>query len=108
MKTWLCIVLGWLFLPGMALAQDADGVDLLLEVLRVPQGEVTAFAASSLIASLWSVSDLSTRDLFVRFYRYLVEGSSRLEALWKAQMDVAMVRHHPFHWAPFILIGKER
>ncbi len=64
--------------------------------------------ASSLIASLWSVSDLSTRDLFVRFFRYVLGGLSKVEALWRAQIDVANEYGHPFYWAPFILIGKEK
>ncbi|MEN3185308.1 MAG: CHAT domain-containing tetratricopeptide repeat protein [Atribacterota bacterium] len=63
---------------------------------------------SSLIASLWSVSDRSTRDLFVNFYRHIVEGLPKAEALWRAQIDVANTYEHPFHWAPFILIGKEQ
>lgn len=62
---------------------------------------------SSLIASLWSVSDLSTRDLFVGFYHYLLGGFPKVEALWRAQIDVATTHGHPFFWAPFILIGKE-
>jgi len=63
---------------------------------------------SSLIASLWSVSDLSTKDLFVCFYRYLLGGLPKAEALWRAQMEVANRYGHPYYWAPFILIGKEK
>ncbi|MGC8777846.1 MAG: CHAT domain-containing protein [Candidatus Caldatribacteriaceae bacterium] len=64
--------------------------------------------APSLIASLWSVSDLSTRDLFVGFYRYLQGGLPKVEALWRAQIDVAKAYPHPYFWAPFILIGREK
>lgn len=64
--------------------------------------------ASSLVASLWSVSDKSTKDLFVSFFHYLSEGLPKVEALWRAQIDVARQYPHPFHWAPFILIGRER
>lgn len=64
--------------------------------------------ASSLIASLWSVSDLSTKDLFVLFYQYLLGGLPKAEALWQAQIVVGNRYGHPYYWAPFILIGKEK
>lgn len=85
--------------------------------------------AKSVMASLWPVSDNSTRILMQEFYR-LRTGSSRVskaEALRLAQMSLlsrkpVAVTHrsikvqgpqtevdarygHPFFWAPFILIG---
>ena len=63
-----------------------------------------------LLASLWQVSDTSTQSLMVAFYEALAQGRSPPEALATAQRallagpDTA----HPFHWAPFILIGTPR
>jgi CHAT domain-containing protein/tetratricopeptide (TPR) repeat protein len=63
--------------------------------------------AHSLAVSLWSVSDRSTRDLMVDFYRRL--GSvGKVEAL--RQSKLRMIREsprraHPYHWASFILVG---
>jgi len=63
-----------------------------------------------LLASLWQVSDESTRALMVRFYSALGEGRSPPEALAVAQRallaDDSM--KHPFYWAPFVLIGTPR
>ncbi|MEW6278578.1 MAG: CHAT domain-containing protein [Candidatus Eremiobacterota bacterium] len=69
------------------------------------------FAGSpSLVASLWSVSDASTRDLMVAFYAGLAAGKPRAVALQEAQL--ALLRRpdtaHPFHWAGFELIGDWR
>ena len=63
-----------------------------------------------LLASLWQVSDESTQSLMVRFYEGLGEGRSPPAALAAAQRSL-MARPetaHPFHWAPFVLIGTPR
>ncbi len=70
-----------------------------------------AFAGSpSLVASLWKVSDTSTRSLMVEFYRQLAAGKGRGEALRLA--EVALLQQpdtaHPFHWAGFELLGDWR
>ena len=60
-----------------------------------------------LLASLWQVSDTSTQALMVGFYEALGQGRTPTAALAAAQRGL-MGREetaHPFHWAPFILIG---
>jgi CHAT domain-containing protein len=64
--------------------------------------------ARSTLASLWSVSDESTTELMVRFYRLLTQKKlSKAESLRQSQLE--LLRHpqynHPFYWAPFILVG---
>lgn len=63
-----------------------------------------------LLASLWQVSDESTRALMVRFYEALGEGRSPPAALAVAQRSLLADESmkHPFYWAPFILIGTPR
>jgi len=73
-------------------------------------GLVRAFqfaGARSVLASLWSVSDVSTADLMKRFYGYLREGRSKDEALRAAQTDLIRSRDfaHPYYWAAFQLTG---
>jgi CHAT domain-containing protein len=63
----------------------------------------------SVVVSLWKVEDRSTADLMVRFYRHLKGGKlSKAEALRQAQLE--LIREgkftHPYHWAPFVLVGK--
>jgi CHAT domain-containing protein len=64
--------------------------------------------ARSVLASLWSVSDLSTADLMKRFYGYLRAGKTKDEALRQAQVDLIHEKKatsHPYHWAAFQLSG---
>jgi len=87
--------------------------------------------ASSVVASLWKVSDDSTVELMRDFYRNL-KSMPKSEALRKAQLDLmkSSIRFHlernsrgikinyqpdilikcshPFFWAPFILVGDWR
>ncbi len=64
--------------------------------------------AKSIITSLWSVNDASSKELMEQFYRYIREGKSKDEALRQAKLDF-IDKHvneaHPFFWAPFIAIG---
>src|SRR6185436_8614007 len=63
--------------------------------------------ARSVLASLWSVSDLSTADLMKRFYGHLRAGRTKDEALQAAQIALIRSREfsHPYHWAAFQLVG---
>ena len=45
--------------------------------------------ARSVLASLWKVDDLSTSELMIRFYRHLLDGESKVDALRLAQMELA-------------------
>jgi CHAT domain-containing protein len=65
--------------------------------------------APSVAVSLWSVSDQSTSTLLHEFYTSLSRGEqTKSQALRDAKLrlleqdDTA----HPFHWAPFILVGR--
>lgn len=63
----------------------------------------------SVIASLWSVDDLSTKELMAVFYEdYLGNANpSKIAALRKAQLSLLENPRyrHPMFWAPFILVG---
>ena len=58
--------------------------------------------------SLWPVSDRSTRDLMIDYYRLLVQGEARGEALRKAQRRMVGDDKlaHPYYWASFIQSGQ--
>ena len=75
--------------------------------------------ARTVLASLWRVADESTAELMVRFYRGLIEGLPKDEALRQAQLALAagpieladgrtLDATHPYHWAGFQLIGDWR
>lgn len=64
--------------------------------------------AQSLVVSLWSVADQSTSILMERFYeKLIVDQLDKTEALRLAK--IALIEEgeftHPFHWAPFVLMG---
>ena len=65
----------------------------------------------SVLVSLWRVSDRSTADLMVNFYRYIAQGLPLPEALSRAKHDLRIGQGgrfaHPFYWAPFILFGSD-
>jgi CHAT domain-containing protein len=64
--------------------------------------------AESLVMSLWSVSDYTTRDLMSRYYKNLKQNMGRGEALRAVQIDMLKrnPRLHPFFWASFIQSGE--
>lgn len=67
--------------------------------------------ARSTIATLWSVQDDSTSELMTQFYTQLQQpGITRVEALRQAQLSLLRSPNyqHPYHWAPFVLIGNWR
>lgn len=67
----------------------------------------------SVIVSLWGVYSDSTKKLIQAFFNYWTkskEPMNKAEALQRAQLDliangVNKCWKHPYHWAPFILIG---
>jgi CHAT domain-containing protein len=80
-------------------------------------GEITtlaeAFATAkvrTVVASLWSVGDESTKEFMMEFYKELAAGASKTAALQRA--EVALMKNpkysRPLYWAPFVLMGDWR
>jgi CHAT domain-containing protein/tetratricopeptide (TPR) repeat protein len=114
---------------GILTAQEIAGLDLRgteLVVLSacetglgtVKQGEefmglrraLAIAGAATQVTSLWKVSDTATRVLMGHYYRFLLDGHGRAEALQMAQSRVAQdPAHpewkHPAYWAAFISAG---
>ena len=63
--------------------------------------------APTVIASLWSVNDVSTKATMEAFYKELSAGQSKAEALRRAQLAVMHDPRfaHPYFWAPFVVLG---
>lgn len=66
--------------------------------------------APTVVASLWSVNDVSTRETMTSFYKQLAAGQTKGEAMRRAQL--ATMRDprfaHPYYWAPFVILGDWR
>ncbi|HSK73984.1 MAG TPA: CHAT domain-containing protein, partial [Pyrinomonadaceae bacterium] len=75
------------------------------EILGLARGFLSA-GASSLVLSLWTVSDEATAQLMKDFYKNLQRGSSISASLAGAQRNFIRREVHPYFWSPFALIGK--
>ncbi|MCB0654071.1 MAG: tetratricopeptide repeat protein [Saprospiraceae bacterium] len=67
-----------------------------------------AFAgAKSIVNSLWSVDDKSTKEIMARFYYHLKKGKDKDAALRLAKLDYLehTNRPDPFFWAAFVPVG---
>jgi CHAT domain-containing protein len=64
-----------------------------------------AAGASAVIVSLWAVQDDVAADVMTSFYTHLLAGASHAHALRSAQRETARRWAHPYHWAPFALVG---
>jgi CHAT domain-containing protein len=85
---------------GLGEVKNGDGVYGLRRALVLA-------GAESQMMSLWPVSDRSTRDLMVGYYKGLLSGACRSEALRHVQLQMlhSKTHEHPFYWAVFIQTG---
>jgi CHAT domain-containing protein/tetratricopeptide (TPR) repeat protein len=109
---------------GLLTAEDVTGLDLLhtelvvLSACETGLGQVhvgegvfglrRAFVlagAKTLVMSLWKVPDEPTRELMEDFYRRLLAGEGRAEALRQAQLALKVKYPEPFYWGAFICQG---
>ncbi|MBC7349480.1 MAG: CHAT domain-containing protein [Candidatus Aminicenantes bacterium] len=65
--------------------------------------------SQAVISSLWSVNDRSSQELMLQFYRSLLDGQSKDEALRQAKLRMMRKgKSHPYYWAGYILTGDAR
>ena len=75
------------------------------ELMGLVRGLLQA-GAQSLILSLWDVHDESTKEFMIGFYTHLQKGLRKAEAMQTTMLELRERYPHPYHWAPFSLIGK--
>lgn len=69
--------------------------------------------AKGLVATLWSVNEVSSSTLFKSFYRHLREGKSKAEALHLAKLDylndakIPAFQKTPYYWAALTYVGED-
>src|SRR5262249_48173458 len=61
--------------------------------------------ARTLVMSLWEVPDQQTQELMVDFYRRILAGQPRAEALRQAQLEIKARYPDPVNWAAFVCQG---
>lgn len=65
--------------------------------------------ARNVAVSLWQVNDARTAELMEAFYRGMLEGTPKAEALRRAKQQIinGPPRYaRPYYWASFILVGR--
>ncbi len=88
---------------GMGEIQRGEGMYSL--------GRAFSYAgAQSLVSTLWSVNDESTKDIMISFYKNLKDDMTKDEALWKAKKDFISkhqtnIDSRPLFWAGFVAYG---
>jgi CHAT domain-containing protein len=109
---------------GLLTAEDVTGLNLwatelvVLSACETGLGEIhvgegvfglrRAFVlagAKTLVMSLWKVPDEQTRELMEDFYRRLLDGQGRAEALREAQLAMKAKYPDPYYWGAFICQG---
>lgn len=69
------------------------------------QRAFTLAGAATLVMSLWEVPDEATKELMIAFYRRVLSGEGRAEALRGAQLEIRMRWPEPYYWAGFVCQG---
>jgi CHAT domain-containing protein len=78
------------------------------ELLGLARGLFYA-GTQCVLLTLWDVNDRSAGEFMKRFYtRLQAAPGERAEALRGAMQDLKAIYAHPYHWAPFALMGKFR
>ncbi len=62
--------------------------------------------AETLVMSLWKIDDETTRDLMGRYYRKLIAGEGRTEAMRQTMKEIRGEHADPNYWAPFFVLGR--
>lgn len=69
--------------------------------------------AKGLVATLWSVNEVSSSTLFESFYQHLRKGKSKAEALHSAKLDylndaeIPAFQKTPYYWAALAYVGED-
>jgi len=86
---------------GVGDVRSGDGVYGLRRALVLAGSETQ-------VMSLWRVSDRGTKELMVEYYKRLLRGEGRGEALRQVQLQMlkSKNRNHPYYWASFIQSGE--
>jgi len=89
---------------GLGKVKEGEGIIGLTRALLYA-------GSKNIVVSLWSVSDQSTSDLMINFYKNLLNGKKgESYSKWLRDAKLRMIKDgkysNPYYWSPFILIGR--
>lgn len=65
--------------------------------------------SQSVVMSIWEIEDKSGTDIVKNFYRQLMKGMSKSDALQRARIDYLskadMLKSHPYFWSSLVIYG---
>ena len=66
----------------------------------------------AVVVSLWNINDRSTAKFMKYFYQFLKDGKRPAAALQSAKKEMLLSQrksyHHPYNWAPYVIVGDSR
>jgi CHAT domain-containing protein len=92
----------------LALSGCATGLNVVAdgdELVGLIRGALYA-GARSLLLTLWEVNDRSATMFMTSFYKLFEESRDKAAAVAQAARQVREQYPHPYHWAPFMVVGK--
>ncbi|NPV83006.1 MAG: CHAT domain-containing protein [Candidatus Aminicenantes bacterium] len=90
----------------LASCQSSRGsIERMEGIIGLPRVFLLA-GSRAVVSALWSVNDRASQVLMLDFYRSLLAGKSRAEALRQAKLKMINgASSHPYYWAGYVLIG---
>jgi CHAT domain-containing protein len=88
-----------------ACSTGASGEDRLLETTNLVHSFLSA-GVPEVIATQWNVDSRAASQLMQSFYSHLAARERVSQAMYHAQKEILIDRHHPYFWAGFALFGR--
>ncbi|RFT16164.1 MAG: TPR repeat protein [Candidatus Saccharicenans subterraneus] len=90
----------------LASCQSSRGsIERMEGIIGLPRVFLLA-GSRAVVSALWAVNDRASEILMLDFYRGLLAGKSRAEALRQAKLKMINGgTSHPYYWAGYVLIG---
>jgi CHAT domain-containing protein/tetratricopeptide (TPR) repeat protein len=83
---------------GLGEIINGEGVYGLQRALQIA-------GATTVMISLWQVSDEVTQDLMIRFYKYWIETGNKQTSFTRAQLEIKQKYPAPFYWGAFVMVN---
>lgn len=84
---------------GLGEIRNGEGVYGLQRAFQIA-------GTSSVMISLWQVSDEVTQKLMTNFYKYWLETGDKHKAFTRSQLEIKQKYSAPFYWGAFIMVNK--